>query len=114
MGTLLNMEKVNFGYSTKNILIPNEKSYKLQAILKVEDFIKKIRWEAIFFMKGGNQTDPTIHKTGLAFSINSAKCPPQVKELVPFEEDLIKLVKNIKFRKVDSKFQRHTIIKKKR
>ena len=97
MGTLLNMEKVNIGYSMNNIPIPDGKSYKLQLIQKVEDFIKKIRWKAIFFMKGGNQTYPATHKTGLKFGINSAKCPPQVKELVPFKEDLIKLVKNIRF-----------------
>ena len=40
-------------------------------------------------MKDGNQTDHTIYKTGLALDINSAKCPSQVEELVPFEEDLI-------------------------
>ena len=51
------MEKVNFGYSMKNIPIPDGKSYKLQLIQKIEDLIKKIRWKAIFFMKGGNQTD---------------------------------------------------------
>ena len=38
--------------------------------------------------------------------MNSTKCPLQVKELVPFEEGLIKLVKNIRFQKVDNKFQR--------
>ena len=54
-------------------------------------------------MKGGNQTEPTTHKTGLAFGLNSTKCPPQLKELVPFEEDLIKLVKNLRLRKVDKK-----------
>ena len=100
------MEKVNFGYSMKKIPLPDEKSYKLQLIQKVEDFIKKIRWKAIFFMKGGNQAEPTAHKTGFKFGLNSTKCPPQVKELVPFEEDLIKLVKNLRFRKVDNKFQR--------
>ena len=99
------MEKVNFDYSVKNISIPDGKSYKLQLIQKVENFIKKIRWKAIFFMKGGNQFDPTTHKTVLTFGINSVKCPPQVKELVPFEEDLIKLIKNITFQKVDNKFQ---------
>ena len=57
-------------------------------------------------MKGGNQIDPTTHKTGLTFGINSTKCPPQVKELVSFEEDLIKLIKNIRFWKVGNKFQR--------
>ena len=60
-------------------------------------------------MKGGNQTDPTTHKTGLTFGINSAKCPPQVKELLAFEEDLIKLVKHIRFRKVNNKFQRRLL-----
>ena len=55
-------------------------------------------------MKGGNQTDPTTLKTGLTLGINSAKCLPQVKELVPFEKNLIKLVKSIKFLKVDNKF----------
>ena len=42
----------------------------------------------------------------MKFGINSAKCPPQVKELVPFKEDLIKLVKNIRFRTEDNQFQR--------
>ena len=47
-----------------------------------------------------------IHKTGLTFGLNSTKCPPQLKELVPFEEDSIKLKKNCRFWKVDNKFQR--------
>ena len=91
------MEKVNFGYSMKNIPIPDEKSYKLQLIQKVEDFIKWIRWKAIFFMKGGNQTEPTTHKTRFTFGLSSTKCPLHVKELVPFEEDLIILIKNLSF-----------------
>ena len=45
-------------------------------------------------MKGRNHTEPTTHKTGLTFGLNSAKCPPQVKELVPLKEYLTKLVKN--------------------
>ena len=57
-------------------------------------------------MKGKNQTDPITHKTGLTFGIKNAKCPPQIKGLVPLEEDLIKLVKNIRFQTVDNKFRR--------
>ena len=53
----------------KNIPIPNGKSYKLQLIQKVEDFIKKIRWKAIVFMEGENRTEPTTHKTGLTFCL---------------------------------------------
>ena len=37
--------------------------------------------------------------------MKSNKCPPQLKELIPFEYDLIDLVKNIKFRKVRNDFQ---------
>ena len=37
--------------------------------------------------------------------MNSNKCPPQLKELIPFKDDLIDLVKNIKFRKVRNYFQ---------
>ena len=62
--------------------------------------------ESQIFMKGGNQTEPTAQKTGFTFGVNSTKCPPQVKELVPFEEDLIQLVKNLRSQKVNSKFQR--------
>ena len=65
----------------KNIPIPDEKSYKLQLIQKADDFLKKIRWKAIFFMKRRNQVEPTAHKTRLTFSLNSTKCPPQVKEV---------------------------------
>ena len=43
----------------KNIPIPDGKSYKLQLIQRVEELIKEIRWKAIFFMNGGNQTEPT-------------------------------------------------------
>ena len=57
-------------------------------------------------MKGGSQTEPTAHKTGFTFGLNSTNCPAQVKELVPFEDDLIKLVKNLGFRRVDNKSQR--------
>ena len=52
-------------------------------------------------MKGENQTESTAHKTGFTFGLNSTKFPLQVKELVPFEDDLIKFVKNLRFRKED-------------
>ena len=56
-------------------------------------------------MKGWNQNKPTAHKTRFTFGLNSSKCPPQGKQLVSFEEGLIKLVKNLRFRKLDNKFQ---------
>ena len=56
-------------------------------------------------MKGRNQNKPNAHKTRFAFGLNSSKCLPKVKQIVSFEEGLIKLVKNLRFRKLDNKFQ---------
>ena len=38
--------------------------------------------------------------------MRSKKCPGKVNELVPFEKDLIFLVRNVKFRKVKNQFQK--------
>ena len=61
----------------------------IQAIQKVEDYIKKLRWKATFLTQDKDQTELTY----------------KVKDL-PFKEDFIKLVKNLRFQKVDNKFQR--------
>ena len=59
----------------------------------------------IFYEKQkSNLTYRTQNQVHIWF--NSTKYPQQVKELVSFEEDQIALVKNLKFRKVDNKFQR--------
>ena len=58
----------------------------------------------------------TIHKREILRAyleeLNSNKCnrcPPQVKDLVAFEEDMIELVHQIRFRKVKGNFQRKKI-----
>ena len=106
-------EKVNFGYSLKNIPTPNERTYKLQLIEKIELFIKKLRWKAIFFINNSKETTES-RASSSAYGLKSNKCPPQLKELIPFEDDLIDLVKNIKFRKVRNDFQKqlHEDLKK--
>ena len=119
------MEKLNLAYSTKNIPIPTERSYKLQLIENTELFTKKIRWKAIFHdMKLNNKNknnnhinnnmkdntknngDGTQKEHSSRYGIKSNKCPPQVKDLIAFEEDMIDLVHQIRFRKVNSNFQR--------
>ena len=106
-GTLFNFikvtEKLNFGYSLKNIPTPNERTYKLKLIEKIELLIKNMRWKAIFF-KNRNRK-PSNNTAEAKFGLKSNQCPPQVKKLMAFEGDLIKRVKQIKFRKVKSQFQ---------
>ena len=93
------MEKVNFDYSLKNISTPNESTYKLELIEKIELFIMKLRWKAIFVINNSKETTESC-ASGSVYGLKSNKCPPQLKELIPSEGDLIDLVKKIKFRKI--------------
>ena len=94
------MEEVNFGYSLKNIPTPNERTYKIQLIEKIELFIQKLCWKAIFFINNSKETTESC-ASGSVYGLKSNKCPLQLKkELIQFEDDLIGFVKNIKFRKV--------------
>ena len=96
------MERINLGYSTKNVPIPNERSYKLQLVEKIESVIKAMRWKAILCNTPNNDKPPRNANYGL----KSVSCPSQVKELVPFENDLMQLVKDIKFRRTTNPLQR--------
>ena len=93
------MGKVNLNYSTKNIPIPCERSYLLKLTETIELIIKWMWWKTIYYNEGkGNQTE--------WYGLRSTRCPGKVNELVPFEKDLIALVKNVKFRKVKNQFQK--------
>ena len=85
------MEKLKFEYSTKNISVPSEKSYKLQLIEKIEMVIKQTRWKAIF------QDTQKKKNNQQMYGLCSFKIPPPIKELAAFESKLIELVNNIKF-----------------
>ena len=95
------MERFNFGYSKKNIPLTNKYNYKLQLIDKIEAVIKRMRWKAIFME---NDNDAVTNKAE-TFNLKSTNCPKQVKELIPFENDLLLLAKNIKFRNCSNSFQ---------
>ena len=62
------MEKMNFGYSLKNIPTPDEKSYKLRLLEKTEIFIKKMRWRAIFFINN-NKKATEDYKEGFSYGL---------------------------------------------
>ena len=93
------MEKLNFGYSLENIPTPGEKSYKLRLIEKIEIFIKKMRWRAIFFINN-NKKATEDHKQSSSYDLKSGRSPPQIKDLTQFEYDLVRMVKELKFYKV--------------
>ena len=57
-----------------------------------------MRWKAIYF---NSKTNDNLSKR---YGLKTLKYPKQVKELVPFENDLIDMLKVIKFRKVKNQF----------
>ena len=40
------------------------------------------------------------------YGLKTLNCPPQVKELIQFESDLLDVIKSLKFRKIRSHFQK--------
>ena len=58
-----------------------------------------MRWNAhLYDTNGLNTSNP------LNYIFKSRKCPPQHKDLIQFENDLLELIKSVKFKKVKNKF----------
>ena len=53
-----------------------------------------------------NSSDGTQKEHSSRYGIKSNRCPPQIKDLIAFEKDMIDLVHQIRFRKANSNFQR--------
>ena len=96
------MEKFSFGYSIKNIAIPSERAYKMQLMEKVELVIKRMRWKFIFANADKEQDHPKERHT---HGLKTSRCPPVVKELSAFENELCELINKVKFRRYNYSFQ---------
>ena len=71
---------------------------------KVEMVITRMRWKAIHF--NSNDSRDNIKEENIEwYGLKSPYSPRQVKELIPFENDLVELIRNIKFRKIRNTFQ---------
>ena len=66
--------------------------------------ITRMRSKAIHF---NNNTSIDNNKEEITkwYRLKSPYSPRQVKELIPFENDLVELIRNIKFRKIRNTFQ---------
>ena len=45
------------------------------------------------------------YKEGFSYGLKSSRSPPQVKDLIQFEDDLVRVVKELEFCKVKNNFQ---------
>ena len=85
----IGMEKVNLGYSTKNIPLPSRSEYMKNFIEKTEHFLRRMRWKAYHFL---NPTESTTKET---YGFKSPNSPLRVNELIPFEDGMLNLIQNI-------------------
>ena len=95
------MEATQFDYSTKNIPIPSERDYSKKLIEKTEQLCRRMRWKAHFYL---NPKTENMNKETYGF--NSKQTPPQIPELVSFEDRMLKMIQNIKFKDIKCNFQK--------
>ena len=93
------MEQVNFGYSLKNIPIPEQKVYLQMLINSTEKVIKTFRWKAFHFLNPKTYTDKKE-----TFGFTSTKPAPILPELKEFEDEMLKLIKNVEFNSNTNEF----------
>ena len=94
------MNATSFNYSLKNIPIPSKQSYLKSLTDKVESFLKRLRWKAYFFEHPSTKDDYAAD-----FGFASSLTPPQCDSLIPFENDMYEIIRNIKFRDGLNTFQ---------
>ena len=90
--SVTNMEQVTFNYSLKNIPIPNQKEYRLELINSVENFSSNLKWRCFHFLNPSNNNQKET------FDFRTTNPAPIIDELKEFENDLLDLVKNVKFK----------------
>ena len=102
------MERVNLGYSVKNIPTPSERTYKKQLVESIEAVIKRMRWKAIFFDPEQDATTRITEETQEieTYGLKTARCPAKVNSMKKFEADLIHIADNITFRRGSNDLQK--------
>ena len=100
---IITMERANISYSYKNIPIPDRHQYKLVLSRRIESFIKKkYEVESIFFLNTINCTEKEGREK---YGLKLRNTPPHIKEIDKFEDEMIGMVKGIKFRKMRNNIQ---------
>ena len=92
------MQRILFDYSLKNIGLPTKDAYKIKLMEKIENVVHRMRWKAYFFLNG------PIAEEEYKYVLRSRKSAPAIAQMKDFEDDLIKMVENVKFRKTNNEF----------
>ena len=99
----IKMDPKTFDFSLKCIPVANKDEYRQILLVRVEQFLRQLRWKAWHF-KNPKKGDVEKKET---YGFKTSNTPPQDKDLEVFEEELWDLVRNVEFREHTSKFQNH-------
>ena len=103
------MERINFGYSLKNIPIPSKKQYLKALIDKTDKFIRRMRWKIYHFDRhneneSDNESEDDARDSNFGFG--TEYCPHSHQALTAFENDLFDLISNLEYNDRRTEFQR--------
>ena len=110
--------KRHFNFSMKNIPIQNEDSFLKNFIHRTEDFITRLRWPILFFLKREEEKkkdncddceSDSEDERKETYGFRSTRIPPPIKEIEEFEQDLWSMVEGIQFNKKRTQFQKRLI-----
>ena len=87
----LMMETLAMSYSRKNIPIPSRSEYETNFVEKAESVLGRMKWKAFHALNPDKQSGIE------SYGFNTTRAPPAVPELKEFEQDLLGLLKKIKF-----------------
>ena len=96
----MRLETKNFGYSMKNIPIPNEDDYLRGLIEKIGSLLRRMRNKVKFF----DNRDVLRCKNKETYGFKSNYTAPSDPLLKPFEDDLVSMVRHIKFKHIEDPF----------
>lgn len=101
----MTITKFEFQHSLKNIPIPTIDNYLRLTITKTEEFIQRLRWKTLFFLKPNDNDKQNKNNFGFKTKRNA----PQIPELVPFENDLTNMIANLEFKNTKNEFQKQLV-----
>ena len=89
----MKLDKIPFSHSLKNIPLHSKKALITNSIQKAESLIVRMRWAAFWYDRTNEESDQNIEEN---YGFKTYNTPPPNPLLKEFEDDLFKLVKNIK------------------
>ena len=81
--------------------LPSKNVYLKNMMVKLESFIKRIRWKAFSYEKSDNTPETIVDN----FGFKLVRTPPKNEHINAFETELNDMVRNIEFKRVSSEFQ---------